>query len=211
MLKKYYENARKPQGLSGSILLSSMNSRHYEMSTWGFNHLSIDPADWILDIGCGGGKNIERMLTMVSRGKVYGLDYSEVSVKKSLRLNRPSVLSGRSEIIQASVSKIPYSDALFDVVTAFETVYFWPDFLSDAREVARVLKPGGTFMICNEAVVYDDAPISDDPFVEMLALKMYTPAQYKKILQQAGFDNVEVFISEDEKPFISVIAHRGKG
>ncbi len=39
----------------------------------------------------------------------------------------------------------------FDAVTAFETVYFWPDLPQCFREVYRVLKPGGTFLICNES------------------------------------------------------------
>ena len=41
-----------------------------------------------------------------------------------------------------------------DRVTAFETVYFWPELAQNFREVYRVLKPGGVFFICNEAVSY---------------------------------------------------------
>ena len=37
------------------------------------------------------------------------------------------------------------------MATAFETVYFWPELAQNFREVYRVLKPGGTFFICNEA------------------------------------------------------------
>ena len=37
------------------------------------------------------------------------------------------------------------------MVTAFETVYFWPELAQNFREVYRVLKPGGVFFICNEA------------------------------------------------------------
>jgi ubiquinone/menaquinone biosynthesis C-methylase UbiE len=48
------------------------------------------------------------------------------------------------------VSQIPWEDGAFDLVTAFETVYFWPDFEGGLKEVRRVLKPGGTLFICNE-------------------------------------------------------------
>ena len=52
---------------------------------------------------------------------------------------------------QASVAELPFEAEQFDVVTAFETVYFWPELAQNFREVYRVLKPGGTFFICNEA------------------------------------------------------------
>ena len=46
---------------------------------------------------------------------------------------------------QASVAELPFEAEQFDVATAFETVYFWPELAQNFREVYRVLKPGGTF------------------------------------------------------------------
>ena len=46
---------------------------------------------------------------------------------------------------QASVAELPFEAEQFDVVTAFETVYFWPELAQNFREVYRVLKPGGVF------------------------------------------------------------------
>ncbi len=45
---------------------------------------------------------------------------------------------------------LPFADTSFDVATAFETVYFWPDIRRSLSEVARVIRRGGTFMISNE-------------------------------------------------------------
>ena len=42
--------------------------------------------------------------------------------------------------------ELPYETGKFDLVTAFETVYFWPDLKQSFSEVFRVLKPGGMFM-----------------------------------------------------------------
>lgn len=49
---------------------------------------------------------------------------------------------------QASVAELPFEAEQFDVVTAFETVYFWPELAQNFREVYRVLKPGGIFCGC---------------------------------------------------------------
>ena len=57
---------------------------------------------------------------------------------------------------QGSVEHMNFTDASFDVVTAFETVYFWPGLPKCFQEVYRVLKPGGIFLICNEKMCIRD-------------------------------------------------------
>ena len=55
-----------------------------------------------------------------------GMDYSEVSVAESQKLNALAIKQGKCNVVQGDVSAIPFSDATFDYVSAFETVYFWP-------------------------------------------------------------------------------------
>ena len=85
------------------------------------------------------------------QGIVRGVDYSAVSVEKARNLNRTAIQKGRCAVWQGSVERIIFAKDWFDVVTAFETVYFWSDLPQCFREVRRVLKPGGTFLICNES------------------------------------------------------------
>ena len=84
--KELIINARKPEGELGDKLLDRMNESHESLAQWGVSHLDIAKDDVILDIGCGGGVNVERFLKM-TENKVYGLDYSEVAVEKSAKLN----------------------------------------------------------------------------------------------------------------------------
>lgn len=53
-------------------------------------------------------------------------------------------------MVQGNVAELPFEDDTFDVVSAFETVYFWPGLERCFAEVLRVLKPGGLFFLCNE-------------------------------------------------------------
>ena len=78
-----------------------------------------------------------------------GIDYSHVSVEKAQQVNRQAIIEGRCTILQGSVADMIFADGWFDAVTAFETVYFWPDLPRCFREVFRVLRSGGTFLICN--------------------------------------------------------------
>jgi ubiquinone/menaquinone biosynthesis C-methylase UbiE len=192
MFSKFFENFRKPQGWGGRLLLASMNIGHSGVSQWGLNQLAIRPADHILDIGCGGGINVARMLKRAVKGKVCGLDYSQVCVDKTKGLNRKAVREGRAEVRLGSVSENPWPDHSFDVVTAFETIYFWPDFAKDLLEVRRVLKPGGTFFICNEMNRPEEGKTPYLFWIKKLNMKTYTASDFRSYLTGAGFTDVDI-------------------
>ena len=63
----------------------------------------------------------------IPEGIVKGIDYSPVSVEKARSLNRAAIQEGRCLVWQGSVERIIFAKDWFDAVTAFETVYFWPD------------------------------------------------------------------------------------
>ena len=131
------------------MVANGMNNGHASISKWGLSHLKPDKDAHVLDIGCGGGANIGRFLEICPQGYIHGIDYSEDSVAVS-RKNNAAAIEKHCKIVQGSVSELPYDNESFDVVTAFETVYFWPDIANDFSEVFRVLKSGGKFLICNE-------------------------------------------------------------
>ena len=55
--------------------------------------------------------------------------------------------------LQGSVADMIFADDWFDAVTAFETVYFWPDLPQCFRDVYRVLKPDGTDVYKRQLVI----------------------------------------------------------
>jgi SAM-dependent methyltransferase len=141
---------RKPTGLAGRFLLRSMNRRHSGVTAWGLGHVKIGECDTILDVGCGGGRTVQRLAAMASRGRVHGVDYAKTSVAASRKLNLAAIQSGQVEVQQASVSSLPFRDGTFDLVTAVETHYYWPDKIGSMREIFRILKPGGRLLIIAE-------------------------------------------------------------
>lgn len=68
-----------------------MNSGHSRLSQWGFSNISVNPDAEVLDVGCGGGANIAVWLSKCRNGHVTGLDYSEVSVSESRKLNAAAI------------------------------------------------------------------------------------------------------------------------
>lgn len=122
----FFENTRKPQGFGGKLMTKMMNRGHAKLSQWGFSNISVNPDAAVLDVGCGGGANIVAWLGKCGNGHVTGMDYSKVSVAESQKLNAAAIKQGKCCVVQGDVSAIPFPDAVFDYVSAFETVYFWP-------------------------------------------------------------------------------------
>lgn len=144
----FVENTRKPVGFGGKLMVAAMNLGHQALARWGLGFLNVGPEAEILDCGCGGGANLHALLKRCPKGTAVGLDYSPVSVAASRKKNRAAIAAGRCRVEQGDVSALPFEDEKFDLATAFETVYFWPDLGGSFREVFRVLKPGGTFCGC---------------------------------------------------------------
>lgn len=205
IIKKFINQTRKPEGRLGKLMLSSMNTGHAKLADWGFSHLPVLSPEKAVDLGCGAGRNAGELLKKYPRAHVTALDYSELSVSKAKEYNREMIRARRCQVLQGDVSDLELPDAAFDLATAFETVYFWPGLEKCFAQVARVLKPGGTFLICNESDGRDPAGIKFEGIIE--EMKCYTTEQITEALKAAGFSEA-VSCHHPSKPWITVIAKK---
>lgn len=184
MFKSFFENFRKPKdNFGGRFMLRSMNKGHEKLAKWGRSYLNIDKNYTVLDLGCGGGRNIEYFLTKAD--KVYGLDHSETSVKMASEINKKAIDTGRCQILVGDVKSLPLEDESIDIVTAFETIYFWNDIEECFREIYRVLKNGGQFLICNEVSSKERRDVKK--LLKMINFEIYKPNDLTKMLRELGF------------------------
>ena len=190
-----FDNMRKPKGKLGQIQLKSMNKEHTPVALWGLKHLDIKSDDIVLDVGCGGGININRMAK--SAKKVYGVDYSKESVKVSKDVNRQEIYDDKVEVLQGDVQSLPFEDESFDIVTAFETVYFWPNIEKCFGEVKRVLKPGGIFLIGTESNGSDNIAMKiSEKFVNMT---VYNDEELTQFLKNNDYSQITVYLRDGRK------------
>lgn len=204
MGKNLFQNTCKPEGFLGKVMIRMMNNGHAKMAKWAHSFIIVRRADRVLDIGCGGGANLATMLKVCTDGKVTGVDYSEVSVEASKKMNQKAIDAGMCEVVCASVIDLPFVDQAFDVVTAFETVYFWPGLDKAFAQVYRVLKQGGTFYICNEA---NGSNPADEKWTKMIdGMVIYTEEQLRGYLEGAGFHDIQVH--KNEKNWMCVSARK---
>jgi SAM-dependent methyltransferase len=180
-----------------------MNSRHSKVTGWGLSHISIGQDDTILDVGCGGGRTVSKLAAVATQGRVYGVDYSKESVAVANRTNRQWIDMARVEIREGSVSRLPFSEDVFDLVTAVETHFWWPDLPADMREVLRVLKPGGTLIIIAE--VYRGAKTMTakiaEKYLPLSGMTLLSVDEHRELFANAGYLDVHV-VEESSKGWI---------
>jgi ubiquinone/menaquinone biosynthesis C-methylase UbiE len=185
----------KPHGEEGIETIKNMNENHKPISEFAFECVNVGKNDKILDIGCGGGVNIEKFLKLTTNN-VDGLDYSEISVKESIKRNQKAVDDKKCKIIRADVSKMPIDDGTYDLVSAFETIYFWPDIQKSFKEVLRIIKTDGQFMIAQGT---DGNHPDDEKWLNSVeGMTVYTASELEKYLLNVGFSCVKSFKKEDD-------------
>jgi ubiquinone/menaquinone biosynthesis C-methylase UbiE len=184
-----------------------MNMSHSSVTDWGLKHVLIEKHFTILDVGCGGGRTIQKLAAMATEGMVWGVDYAEGSVAASRAANRQLIKVGRVEIQQASVSQLPFPDDKFDLVTAVETQYYWPNLVKDMQEILRVLKPGGTLIIIAESYKHGRYDKLQQPIMKLLGSTELGVDEQKELFSTAGYKDIQIF-EEQNKGWICAIGRK---
>jgi len=136
------EQARHAKGPLGRLIAFIMARETWAGNLRAIDALNIQPADHVLDIGCGHGRGLGELAARAPRGCAVGADPSDLMVQIAVERNHTLVKTGRAKVVVATASDLPFADATFDGAVCVHVLYFWKDLQSSFREMARVLKPG---------------------------------------------------------------------
>lgn len=192
---------RKPGRFAGRSFLWLMNKSHSRLTDWGLEHVRIENGFTILDVGCGGGRTIQKLAALSPEGKIFGVDYASGSVAASRAKNAELIQAGRVEIKQASVSHLPFAEDTFDLVTAIETQYYWPNLLGDMREILRVLKPDGTLAITAETYRKGARDSVLGPAMKLLGGANLSVEDQRELFAKAGYADIAL-VEEQRKGWL---------
>jgi len=98
--------------------------------------------DLVLDVASGTGEPGLTIATMLRSGRVVAIDLAEGMLQVALE-NANSRGISNFEVIAGDVCELPFPDNNFDAISCRMGFMFFPDMLLAAKEMARVLKPGG--------------------------------------------------------------------
>ena len=152
---------------------------------------------------------MSKLAAIATEGKVYGLDYSKESVAVAGRVNREWIKMDRVEIREGTVSQLPFPDAAFDLITAVETHFWWPDLPAGMREILRVLKPGGTLIVIAE--IYKGAQTATaklaEKYLPLSGMALLSVDEHRELFANTGFSDVQV-VAESHKGWICGIGRK---
>ncbi len=137
------EHARDARGLLGRLIAFIMARETWSQNLRVMDALCIEPADRILDVGCGHGRSLTELAARAPRGHIVGVDPSELMIEIAEQRNRPLMKAARVDVIHSGVESLLFPDGVFDKAQCVHVLYFWKDVETSLREIARVLKPGG--------------------------------------------------------------------
>src|SRR4030042_3603507 len=118
------------------------------MLTVDFHELKLQPGDIVLDAGCGSGRHL-RGLAAIPGVKYFGVDTKQEDLDKAAASLKdiPGVVADDYQITKADIRNLPFETAFFDCVICSEVLEHIPQDDEAVKELVRVLKPEGSFVI----------------------------------------------------------------
>lgn len=203
-----FTQVRKPSRWIGRLFTSLMNRSHSALTDWGLAQVRIAKDFTILDVGCGGGRTINKLAQSAPAGTVVGIDYAQGSVAASVSTNHTLIDAGRVGVFLASVAALPFPADRFDLVTAVETHYYWPSLPDNMRETLRVLKPGGSLLLIAEAYSKVGGSKLEKLIMKRLLRAAHLSAEeHRQLFADAGFIEVRI-LEESQKGWLCVLGRK---
>ncbi|XP_031608597.1 phosphoethanolamine methyltransferase isoform X2 [Oreochromis aureus] len=163
--------------------------------------LNLKPGQKVLDVGCGIGGG-DFYMAKAFGVEVLGLDLSDnmvdIAIERAKVENVPSV---RFEV--ADATKRTFPEDSFDVIYSRDTILHIDDKLALFKHFHSWLKPGGQLLISDYCCGKKPWTPAFEAYVKQRGYVLYTPSEYGKFIQEAGFSKVR---AEDRTAqFIEVI------
>jgi SAM-dependent methyltransferase len=149
----------------------------------------------VLDIGCGVGGIDVALVQTFGAGWVTGIDVEDTVLASARRRIERHGLSDRIGVVKVAPGPLPLPPVSFDIVFSKDSIVHIPDKAALARDVARVLVPGGWFAASDWLIGHDDEPtpaMREYLAAEGLDFGMASPKTYEAALVAAGFADIGV-------------------
>lgn len=194
----------RPGGLIGRWFIGPWLDRiGRNMNRLTFEEMAPEPDDVVLEIGFGGG-GLLAMVLAATKARVIGVDISEAMVGRARRRFRRE---SRLELRVSSVERLPLEAASVDRACSLNNIYFWPDPQAGMRELARVVRPGGTLSIAFEP----PEELRKWPG-HRFGFRVFEEAEVVRLMEEAGFSSVRRAEGTGRKPdrFVCLTGERAR-
>jgi ubiquinone/menaquinone biosynthesis C-methylase UbiE len=133
-------------GVAGEMTARVMAIVNADMERDAIDALAPRAADVALEVGFGPGVGIGLLAHRLVDGRVAGIDPSASMLRAARRRNRELIRQGRVELRLSGAHEMPFDDGSFDGAIAVNSLQLWVPLEKSCEELARVLRPGATFV-----------------------------------------------------------------
>jgi len=180
---------RNPDGAEGIKTAVRMSENNAFMITSTIDSLPVQPGDRLFELGPGGGKHLSYLFEQYPDVLYTGADISETMIGMATQHNRALVEGSCVSMVAVQPENgccfLPFPGHHFDHIFTVNTLYFWDNAPAQAKELLRVLKPGGTLAVCFAPEDF----MKTLPFTQY-GFRLYTEEHATRLLEDAGFKNV---------------------
>lgn len=175
---------KRPNGVLGRLAGWIMAHRESNVSRnmWVVSLLGIEAPHHVLELGCGPGVALGQASKLATRGRVLGVDHSELMVKTAIKRNASAVASGRVEIILGTAESAASRGERFDRVFAVNVAQFWDAPADTLAALREVMRPGAVIAIAfqprNKGAIDEDAVRGAE--------------RNQELLEEAGFRDLRI-------------------
>jgi len=186
----------------GAVVAQSATYDPEQVAEMALERLAAGPEDHVLELGCGSGRLLFRLAARARRGRVVGIDPSDLMVRHARHRNRSWIGAGRAQVEQCWTRDLSrFADQAFDRVIGVHVVCFWDEPARDLAEVRRVLRPGGSLLLGFRPAVRGE-PGAGEPLARMAIERV------ERWLRWADFSVSDTVLRGDpERPLAWVRAH----
>jgi len=197
------EQLAHPRGLRGWLVRRGMNRGNALANAFALDQLELQATDKVLEVGFGGGLNIQRLLDQGA--SVTGVDRSKDAVASAHRQFAQEGLAGRASFLLGEVEALPLADSSFSKAITVHTVYFWTSLDTGFQELYRCLQPGGLLV-----VGYVPKEQMDRMAMPADIFTAREPASLSTAAAKAGF-TVEARRPDGSAPWTALVGRKPRG
>ena len=136
-----------PTGRFGTYIGEKMVRQHQPETEWTVSLLNVQQDDTILELGCGAGYAIERLVHQSLAKQITGIDSSSAMLRSVQERNKEAIQSNRVKVLYGDLNQLAFQNEQFDKVFTIHTLYFWENISGTLAALYHALKPGGHFVI----------------------------------------------------------------
>jgi trans-aconitate methyltransferase len=154
---------KQPHGVLGQLagFFMANRSSNIERNEWTLDLLSIEPSDYILEVGFGPGIAIEKASEIITDGLLVGIDHSATMLHQARKRNADMINRGVVELYLGSLDSLPIFERPFDKIFSANVVQFWQNPVTFFGKLRSLMAVGGiiatTYMPRNSDATNADA------------------------------------------------------